>query len=168
MIQEKAQTWISALRNDHLHRRNVWFSLRVQFWPRVGYGLCSLTATYRELKECLHRQYYQVLPLCGIVRTAPVVCRTIDAGFFGVGLPHLGVKALVAMSNKLLMHYGCNTATGCFMRVSYHLLYLELGLSFHPEGIVCEIQSSRHSLMDEKLSLLEVHVEFADIPPCFP
>ena len=56
----------------------------------------------------------------------------MDAGFFGIGLPHLGVEALVAMANKLLMHYGCKTVTGRFMRQSYFLLYVELGLLFQP------------------------------------
>ncbi len=36
MMQEKAQQWIDAVRNGHLHCRNVWFSLKVQFWPRIG------------------------------------------------------------------------------------------------------------------------------------
>jgi hypothetical protein len=60
----------------------------------------------------LHKQYYQILPLGGIVPTTPVESRRMDAGFFGIGLLHLGVKALIAMTNKLLMHYGCKTATG--------------------------------------------------------
>ncbi len=58
--------------------------------------------------------------------------RTGDTGFFGVGLPHLGVEALIAMLNKLLMHYGCQMATGKLMQTSYSLLFLELGLLFHP------------------------------------
>jgi hypothetical protein len=132
MIQEKAQSWINAVQNGHLHQRNVWFSLKVQFWPRIGYGLCSSTATFQELAKSLHRQYYQMLLLCGVVRSTPVGSRFVDAGFFGVGLPHLGVEALIAMSNKLLMHYGCNTATRRFMRISFNLFYPELGLSFQP------------------------------------
>jgi hypothetical protein len=132
MMQEKAQQWINAVRNGHLHHRNVWFSLKVQFWPWIGYGLCSSTATLQELDRALHRQYYQILPLGGVIRTALVGSRTVDAGFFGVGLPHLGIKALIVMSNKLLMHYGCQTATGRLMQLSYSLLFVELGLSFHP------------------------------------
>jgi hypothetical protein len=31
MMQEKAQQWINVVRNGHLHQRNVWFSLKVQF-----------------------------------------------------------------------------------------------------------------------------------------
>jgi hypothetical protein len=132
MMQEKAQAWINAVRNGHLHHRNVWFLLKVQFWPRIRYGLCSLTATFHELEYALHQQYYQILPLCGVVRSSPVDCCLIDAGFFGVDLPHLGVEALFAMLNKLLMHYGCDTTTGQFMQVSYSLFYLKLGLLFQP------------------------------------
>ena len=51
MMQEKAQQWVNAIKNGHLHRRNVWFSLKVQFWPRIQYGLCSSTAMFHELEN---------------------------------------------------------------------------------------------------------------------
>ena len=62
----------------------------------------------------------------------PVESQTINTGFYGIGLPHLGIEALIAMTNKLLMHYGCNTAMGWFMQTLYLLLFTELGLSFTP------------------------------------
>jgi hypothetical protein len=34
------------------------------------------------------------------------------------------------MANKLLMHYGGNTATGKLMQSSYSLLFVKVGLSF--------------------------------------
>jgi hypothetical protein len=132
MMQEKAQQWINAVRNGKLHRRNVWFSLKVHLKPWIGYGLCSSAASLKELDKALYREYYQILPMGRIVRTTPVGSRTVDAGFFGVGLPHLRVEALIAMSNKLLTHYGCQMAAGKLMQTSYSLLFLELGLSFHP------------------------------------
>ncbi len=89
LMQEKAQQWINAIRNSHLLCRNIWFPLKVQFWPQIRYSLCSSTASFDELDRALHWQYYQILPLGGVVRTTPVGSRTIDAGFFGVGLPHL-------------------------------------------------------------------------------
>ncbi len=110
----------------------MWFSLGVQFWPRVGYSLCSLTATYAELENALQKQYFQILPLGGIIRTATQESRMIDAGFFCLGLPHPGVEALIAMTNKLLMHYGCRTALGDLMKTSLSYLTLELGVSFQP------------------------------------
>ena len=173
MMQEKAQQWIDAVRNGHLHRRNVWFSLKVQFWPRIGYGLCSSTATLEELDRALHRQYYQLLPLGGFVRTTPVKSRAVDAGFFGVGLPHLGVEALLAMSNKLLMHYGCQMATGRLMQSSYSLLFVELGLSFHPLQTPYKVfeQLATHSWMKmlwEKLSKFNVKAVVTNITTAFP
>jgi len=36
-----------------------------------------------------------------------------------VGLSHLGVEALIAMSNELLMHHGCDTPAGQLMQVGY-------------------------------------------------
>ncbi len=132
MMQEKAQQWINVVRNGHLHWHNVWVSLKVQFWPRIGYGLCSSTATLKELDRALHCQYYQILPLGGVVCTTLVRSRTINAGFFGVGLPQLGIEALISMSNKLLMHYSCRTATGRLMQLSYSLLLVKCGLLFDP------------------------------------
>jgi hypothetical protein len=130
-------------------------------------------ATFHELEYALHRQYYQILPLCGVVRSTPVDSCLIDAGFFGVGLPHLGVEALIAMSNKLLMHYGCDTATGQFMQVSYSQFYLELGLLLQPMQELYQRYSTlvTHLWMKmlwEKTSMFKLHTVVADVPFQFP
>jgi hypothetical protein len=49
-----------------------------------------------------------------------------------VGLPNVGEEETIAMINKLPMHFGCSTAAGRFMQISYSLLLVELGLSFQP------------------------------------
>ena len=72
MLQEKAQQWINAIKNGHPHRCNIWFSLKVQLWPRIQYGLCSSTATFHKLDNALCQQYYQLLTLCGVVRFTSV------------------------------------------------------------------------------------------------
>jgi hypothetical protein len=46
MMQDKAQHWINAVRYRHLHHHNVWLLLKVQFWPRIRYGLCRSMASY--------------------------------------------------------------------------------------------------------------------------
>ncbi len=83
MMQEKAQGWINTVLSGHLHCRNVWFSLKVQFWPQVGYGLCSTTATLSELEKALYKQYYQILPLGGVVRLTTVSSRTVRLPKYG-------------------------------------------------------------------------------------
>jgi hypothetical protein len=138
----------------------------------VGYGLCSATATLDKLENALHK-HYQILPLVGVVRTTTVASRTIDAGFFGVGLPHLGVEALVAMANKLIMHYGCNTATGKLMQASYSLFFVEAGISFQPlqESYAqygCLVTHSWMKMLWEKLSTFDVKIILADNTLQFP
>jgi hypothetical protein len=132
MMQEKAQQWINLVHNGHLHWQNVWFSLKVQFWPRIGYGLCSSMATLQELNWALHCQYYQIISLGGIVRTTTAESMMIDEGFFRVGLPHFRGEVLIAMATKLSMHYRCKTAMGKLMQTSYSLLFVALGLLFQP------------------------------------
>jgi hypothetical protein len=95
-------------------------------------SLCASTATFDELEASLQQQYYQILPLGGVVRTAPLDCQMVDAGFYCPGLPHLGVEALIAMSNKLLMHYRSRTALGTLLKTSYSMLLLKIGVSFQP------------------------------------
>ncbi len=92
MMQEKVQGWISAVRSGHMHCRNVWFSLKVQFWPRVGYGLCSSTATQHELDNALHRSDSSTWQgctnhhsgeqnhRCGILQSGPPSPRNRGAG----------------------------------------------------------------------------------------
>jgi hypothetical protein len=111
--------------------------------------------------------------LCGVVWSTPVGSRSVDAGFFGVGLSHLGVEALIAMSNKLLIHYGYDTATGRFMWISFNLFYLELGLSFQPmqESFAKYSHQVTHSwvkMLWEKISLFEIQAVFADCPLQLP
>ena len=129
--------------------------------------MCRSTATMQELENALHQQYYQILPLGGVVRTTTVESRTIDAGFYGVRLPHLGIEALIVMTNKLTVHYGCNTATGKLMQTSYSLFYVEAGLSFHPlqESYARYGGLVMHSWMKmlwEKLSAFNVKLVIAD------
>jgi hypothetical protein len=120
-----------------------------------------LTASFQALDRALHRQYYHILSPGGIVQTTPVDSQTIDAGFFGIGLPHLHVKTLIIMTNKLLMHYGCKTATGRLMQTSYLLFFAERGLLFTPlqESYSCYGFLVTHSwikMLWEKLSMFNI------------
>ena len=149
-MQEKAQQWVDAVRNRHIHHQNVWFLLQVQFWPWVGYSLCNSTASYKELENESQRQYYQILPLGRVIRMASVDCRMVDASFYCPGLPHPGVEALTAMTKKLLMHFGCRIGLGTFLRTFYSFLLLELGVSFQPLQdwfSSCVVQNVRKKLL---------------------
>jgi hypothetical protein len=102
-----------------------------------------------------------------------VESRTIDAGFYGIGLPHLGVKALIAMLNKLIVHYRCNTAVGWFMKISYSLFLAEMGLSSQPlqESYERHKYLVTHSWMKmfwEKVSMFGLKVVVTDLHLPYP
>ena len=90
--------------------------------------MCSNTASFAQLEDGLQRQCWQIMPLGGIIRSAPKVIRKVDKGLYGAGCPHLGVESLVKQLNKLLMYYGCKTSVGLKMQLSLELLTLEMGI----------------------------------------
>jgi len=73
-----------------------------------------------------------MLPLGGIVNKANRGIQKLDPGFFGAGFPHPGVEAMLKQANRLLMHYGCQTALGTELQTSLKLLVVDPGLSFQP------------------------------------
>ena len=99
-----------------------------KFWHKVMYGLCSNTASFSQLEDCLQRQYWQIMTLGGIIRSAPKSIIQVYKGFYGAGCPHLGVESLVEQLNKFLMHYGCKTSVGLKMQLYLELLTLEIGI----------------------------------------
>lgn len=131
-MNEKAQEWIDNAKNGNIHRRHLWFSIERMFWLKVGYGICGIISPLKDLETCLHRQYYQLLPMGGLVRSAKVGIRTLNHGFFGAGLPHVGVEVTIQACNKLLMHYGCQSCLGILMKISMETFILEIGLYFQP------------------------------------
>ena len=131
-MKEAAKGWIDQATSAKLARRNFWCLVKVQFWPKVGYGIGASSARYLDLAECLMKQYYDLVPLGGIRRSANRMVRQLDRGFYGVGCPHPGIECLVAQCSRILTHYGCETAVGKLLQVSIELLVLELGVSSQP------------------------------------
>ena len=168
-MNEKAQGWLDRAKEGKLRRRDVWFLLDHQLWPKCGYGLCSLTAPWKELDGCMNNKWWQLAPLGGLIRTAPREMRDMDVGFYGAGCPHVGVECFIAQMNKLLMHYGCMSNNGLKLKVSLEYLIVELGVSTQPLQESYEHYNMRvtHSWMKslwEKCHMFDVLVEFTDVP----
>ncbi len=77
------------------------------------------------------------------------------------------------MSNKLWMHYGCDTATGHFMQASYSLFLVKRGISFQPlqESYSKYEFFSTYSWMKmlwEKISMFGVKIVVADLAMEYP
>jgi hypothetical protein len=131
-MQTKGMAWKDMVAGGTLSRRNIWFMLDKQFWPRVSYGLCAVSALYQELSECLMKTYYRIHPQGGVRRMARRGIRQLDRGFYGIGCLHPAVECLLAQLNKLMMQYGCQTCLGLELQTSMDLLVIEIGLSAQP------------------------------------
>jgi hypothetical protein len=131
-MKKKVQEWVDKAKEGRLKRSDIWFLLDCQFWPRVGYGLCCNTGEHLLLEDCLQKQYFQLLPLGGVIRTVPKVIRQLGKGFYGVGCPHPGIECFVGQVSKLLMHYGCPSNLGERMKIPFLKLVIELGMSPQP------------------------------------
>jgi hypothetical protein len=172
-MTSKAQEWVDKAKECSLKRRDVWFLLDRQFWPRAGYGICCLSAEHTLLEKCLSKQYFEILPMGGVIRTAPAPVRTLGKGFYGVGCPHVGVECTIQQVSKLLMHYGCESNVGTKMKMSYNQLVIELGLSDQPMQHSFQrfgkfVTWSWIVSLWEKCDLYDITVEVNDVPICLP
>mmetsp|Transcript_25810 Transcript_25810/g.51991 ORF Transcript_25810/g.51991 Transcript_25810/m.51991 type:complete len:247 (+) Transcript_25810:628-1368(+) len=118
-MQKRAQTWIDQIRLGTVNRCLTWLGLATKFWPKVGYGIGSRTASFHQLSTCLQRQYYRLLLLCGVNVNIRSEFRQLPSGIFGIGLPHPGIEATVASVNLLLQHYECSSLLGIELQTSY-------------------------------------------------
>ena len=46
-MKTKAQGWVDDAKEGCLKRSDIWFLMDVQFWPRVGYGICCNLAPHK-------------------------------------------------------------------------------------------------------------------------
>ena len=169
LMNDKAQEWIDRAKEGHLSHRDVWFLQDHQLWPKLGYALGSLSAPWRELDDCLRQKWWQIVPMGGIIRSAPHQIRDMDLGFYGGGCKHVGVECLVAQANKMLMHYGCPSNDGLKLQASLEYLMIELGMSAQP----LQVSYKRHESWVtegwwksfwEKCDLFSIQLIFNNIP----
>jgi hypothetical protein len=131
-MKERAQGWINQATLPNLRRHHLWFLLGRQFMPKVMYGIWTNSAPYAVLLECLMKQYYNMVPLGGVWRSANRMVWQLNKGFFGVGCPHPAIECLASQATKLLMHFGCETAVGRLLQVSVELFILEFSMGGQP------------------------------------
>jgi len=117
--------------------------------------------------------YGKMLPLGGVVSKANWGIRQLDRSFYGAGFPHPGVEAMLEQANKLLMHYGCQTALGTELQTLLELLVVDLGLSFQPFQVSYEhfgdwVTTSWLKGVWEKASFFGFTLSVNNLLACYP
>jgi hypothetical protein len=121
-MQQQGQEWVDQVKSGKLSHHNVWFMVDQQFWPRVGYGICNILATWDNLDQCLRMIYWQLVTRGGVRGSTAAPLHQLDRVFYGIGCPHTGIKCLVAQITKLLVHYWFQSGIGIKIQVSMELL----------------------------------------------
>ena len=98
-MKDKAEAWLAQAQAGKLHKQNIWFLMDKQFWPKVGYGIGTVSATFQELEDGLIRTYYDMLLIEGVRKPVQKELRQMDSGLYGVGFPYPGVKCLTGQVN---------------------------------------------------------------------
>ena len=78
------------------------------------------------------KKWWQIVPLDGLICSAPHKMCDMNVGFYGAGCPHVGIECLIAQVNKLLMHYGCCSNNGLKLKILLEYLLIKLGISSQP------------------------------------
>ncbi len=173
-MKDKVEGWLAQATAGKLHRRNFWFLIDKQFWPKVGYGIGTISTPFKELEEGLMQIYYDMLSIGGVQKSVRRELQQLGRGFYGVGLPHPGTECLLGQVNKLLLHYSSPTGLGKHLQVSMELLIVEVGVSPQPflESYTWYSKWVTHSWLKslrEKLDLFQVKVGIRDtalLTPC--
>ena len=76
--------------------------------------------------------WWQLLPLGGVIISAPRDLRQMSKGFYGAGCPHPVVECFMQQIQNIQAHYGCDSNLGLKMSVSIEMLIIELGVSVQP------------------------------------
>jgi hypothetical protein len=80
----------------------------------------------------MHKPYYWMAPVGGLIRSTKRELRYLDTGFYGLGFPHWGIEAVAEAYSKFFLHFGTSTLLGMQLRMSVKLFIMELGLSPQP------------------------------------
>ena len=52
-MKKKGQEWIDRAKESNLTRRDIWFLLDCQLWPKLGYGVGCVSTPWKLLEGCL-------------------------------------------------------------------------------------------------------------------
>ena len=131
-MRDKAISWASQARNSGLRPRDFHISVNRKFWPKIKYGLSANTAKFQDLVSAMHKPYFWMAPIGGLIRSARRELRSLDTGFYGLGYPHWGIEALIEAYRKFYTHYGTTSDLGVQLQMSLELLICEVGISDQP------------------------------------
>jgi hypothetical protein len=131
-IKDKASIWVQRMQNGHLPCHIAWTAYKHQMWPRLRYGLGTMTNDIEPAKELLHAKDYKMLNVLGVLQNVTKGLRRIHTTFGGFGLLSLPTEQLISRVNMLMQHYHASTNLGRKLDASLRYLQLQLRTPHNP------------------------------------
>jgi hypothetical protein len=105
---------------------------RHQLWPRLRYGLGTMTNNIEEAENALQESDYKMLNILGVACTVTKGLRKLHTTFRGFGLFGLPTKQLICRINMVLQRYHTSTSLSRKLDASLRYLQLQLGTPHNP------------------------------------
>jgi hypothetical protein len=120
--------------NGHLLNHIVWIAYKHQLWPRVRYGLGTMTNDLKAADPLLHNDDYWMLNILGVAHSITKDLHRMHTTFGGFGLFNLPVKQLILICrvNTLMQRYHTSTNLSRKLDASLRYLQLQLGMPHNP------------------------------------
>ena len=131
-LHGKAVDWLSLMLNGHLPTSLSWMSFLQQLWPRLRYGLGTLTNELAAGQQCLDYVDFKMLSFLGVNRNIRKGWRRLPHTFGGVGLLDLTIEQHICRINLFCQHYGSPSTIGLKLVTSIHWLQMQLGCQGNP------------------------------------
>ncbi len=131
-IKSKATTWVNRMTNGHLPSHIAWVGYRHQLWPRLRYGLGTMTNDIAPAAKLLDDVDYKTLNVLGILCNVTKGLRKVHTSFGGIGLFDLATEQLISRVNMFFQHYHVSTNLSKKLDASLEYLQLQVGTPHNP------------------------------------
>ena len=128
----KSQTWLSAIREASLTRREALAAYESIWFPSLSYGLETTNLSFTELNNLQKPIINHLLPILGYNRHFPRAVVYGSKHFGGLGLKHLYITQGVKHITSFIKYYRSNNNIGKLLSISLRWLHLIAGLSYCP------------------------------------
>jgi len=128
-IKKTGTEWASNMKSSSCPPCDAWLGLRYQPFPKLSYGLVSVSAPPAKLKTVFQSIYCKSLSSLKVDRNITKLSRTLPYKFQGLGLPNPNIEVLALKQHLIQNHWGTESEVRNFLQQAYETFQTELGLS---------------------------------------
>lgn len=131
--------WADCMRTGLIPKDDAWLAFQSTIWKTLSYPLPALNLTKEECERILSPVLYYLLPAIGVCRTYPRTLVYNSEKYMGLGIKHIHTTQELLRLQDIITHIFQQTNTGQLYRISWELLFIELGMGTDLDQIPFDI-----------------------------